>query len=132
MTEPWTLTIPKGDLPWINTNDRKHWRKKASETCDWRWATYRALHDGKRIEQYGRLDSFTSSDRVLITATIHKTRAGRWDAANLYPTIKAIVDQIVLSGYLYDDDNDHVKGPLMLPGEKRATACVVITIEPAS
>ncbi len=124
MNEPWTLTIPKGDLPWINSNDRKHWRVKARETKAWHYAVDRA------IGRHGRPPTYTY--RVLITATIHKTRLGRWDSGNLYPTVKAIVDALVVDGLLIDDSNEYVEGPNLRPGEKRAQACVVITIEPAA
>jgi hypothetical protein len=39
---------------------------------------------------------FTSPVRII--ATVHKTRGGRWDAGNLYPTAKAIVDGLVDAG----------------------------------
>ena len=64
-----------------------------------------------------------------IVCTIHKTRAGRWDAGNLYPTAKAIVDGLVDAGVIPDDSNEWVTGPDMRAGEKRAEPCVVVRVE---
>jgi crossover junction endodeoxyribonuclease RusA len=67
---------------------------------------------------------------VHIVCTIHKTRAGRWDAGNLYGvTAKAIVDGLVDAGVIPDDSNEWVTGPDMRAGEKRAEPCVVVRVE---
>jgi hypothetical protein len=69
---------------------------------------------------------FTSP--VHIVATVHKTRGGRWDAGNLYPTAKAVVDGLVDAGVIFDDSNEYVVGPDLRAGEKRAAACVVLSV----
>lgn len=66
-----------------------------------------------------------------IIATIHKTRGGRYDPNNLYPTIKACLDGIVDAGIIPDDDHKHVIGPDMRHGDKTTEAHVVFTFEPA-
>lgn len=48
---------------------------------------------------------------------IHKPTGRRYDPGNLYPVAKAIVDGIVLSGMLEDDDYTHVDGPHLHHGE---------------
>ena len=73
--------------------------------------------------------STTRPSGVRITVTIHKTRAGRWDVGNLYPTAKAIVDGLVDAGVIPDDSNEWVTGPDMRAGEKRAEPCVVVRVE---
>lgn len=120
MSNPWTLTIPKDGKAWINSNDRIHRMLKAKRTAQWRATAYvEAIH----------ATPTTFTGLVHVTCTVHKARAGRWDAGNLYPTAKAIVDGLVSAGVLVDDDNTHVIGPDMRAGEKRAQACVVISIE---
>lgn len=61
---------------------------------------------------------------------MHKTNNRSYDAGNLAPTAKAIVDGLVTDyGLLPDDSNEHVIGPDMRPGEKRKQAGITITIK---
>jgi len=113
----WQLTVP-APCEWINSNHRTHRMEVAKRTRLWRDATYAAA-----------LDQAVFYVPVRITATVHKTRNGVWDAGNLYPTAKAIVDGLVDAGVLRDDSNRYVIGPDMRAGDKRDTACVVIRIE---
>lgn len=121
-----TLTIPApcdagNKAQWINANHRMHWAPKAALTKNWR-ARARAL------AQVHKLPLMT---RAHITATVHKTTGRAYDVANLYPTIKAVVDGLVTDyGLLPDDDNAHLTGPDMRAGEKRDVACIVLTITP--
>jgi hypothetical protein len=113
----WRIEIP-APCDWINSNHRTHRMEVAKRTALWRRAAFvRAYPDPTR---------FTGPVRIV--ATVHKARAGRWDAGNLYPTAKAIVDGLVAADVLYDDSNEYVIGPDMRAGEKRPEACVVITI----
>ena len=114
----WQLEVP-APCEWINSNHRTHRMEVAKRTAMWRFAA--------RAASYGPPTRFTVP--VHITATVHKTRGGRFDVCNLYPTIKACIDGVVDSGVLVDDSNDWVIGPDMRAGEKRDTACVVIRIE---
>lgn len=103
---------------WINSNHRTHRMVVAKRTQMWRKAAFEAADRGYHFP-----------GPVRIVATVHKTRGGRWDAGNLYPTAKACVDGIVSAGVLVDDSNDYVIGPDMRAGEKRDVASVVISIE---
>lgn len=113
----YTVEIP-APCDWINSNHRTHRMVEARRVSAWRAASKAAADD-----------RYHFTGPVHITATVHKTRAGRWDAGNLYPTAKAIVDGLVDAGLLVDDSNEYVVGPDMRAGEKRETASVVIRIE---
>lgn len=113
-----TLTIP-APCDWLNSNQRLYRMVSARRIAAWRnaadYAATEAAHDSFLVP-------------VHITVTVHKTRAGRWDAGNLYPTAKAIVDGLVDAGVIPDDSNEWVTGPDMRAGEKRDAACVVVTV----
>lgn len=117
------LTIP-APCDWINSNQRSHFYQTAQRTRQWRNAACTAaeLVAGWR----------TFEGPVRIVCTFHKTRAGRWDAGNLYPTAKAIVDGLVDAGVIPDDNNDWVTGPDMRAGDKVEQACVVVTVTAVS
>ena len=114
------LTIP-APCDWINANERLHWAEKARRTRAWRDAAHRAV-----LAQWMGL-TFTAQVRIVVT--IHKPRAGRYDATNWAPTGRALIDGLVDSGLLEDDDNTRVVGPDMRAGEKRAEPCVVVRVE---
>lgn len=114
------LTIP-APCDWLNSNQRLHRMVHAKRTAAWRKAANEA------VWEHGAWSPFVRP--VHITVTIHKTRAGRWDAGNLYPTAKAIVDGLVDAGVIPDDSNEWVTGPDMRAGEKRAEPCVVVRVE---
>lgn len=114
------LTIP-APCDWLNANERLHWAEKARRTRIWRHTAHGAVlsqHKGARFDV-----------PVRIVVTIHKPRAGRYDATNWAPTGKALIDGLVDSGLLEDDDNTRVVGPDMRAGEKRAEPCVVVRVE---
>ena len=114
------LTIP-APCDWLNANERLHWAEKARRTRIWRHTAHGAVlaqAKGARFDV-----------PVRITVTIHKTRAGRYDATNWAPTGKALIDGLVDSELLEDDDNTRVIGPDMRAGEKRAEPCVVVRVE---
>ena len=111
------VTVP-APCDWINANQRLHWAEKARRTKAWREAAFCAAH---------RRGTFTQPVRIV--CTVHKTRAGRWDATNLAPTGKALIDGLVDAGVLVDDDNTRVIGPDMRAGDKSVAAHVVITVE---
>ena len=115
-----TLTIP-APCAWINANERLHWSEKARRTRIWRYTARGAV--------LAQAKGATFDVPVQITVTVHKTRGGRWDATNLAPTGKALIDGLVDSGLLVDDDNTRVIGPDMRAGDKADTAHVVVTVE---
>ena len=114
------LTIP-APCDWLNSNQRLHWTEKARRTRIWRYTAHGAV-----LAQCAGL-TFTVPVRIVVT--IHKPRAGRYDATNWAPTGKALIDGLVDSGLLEDDDNTRVIGPDMRAGEKRAEPCVVVRVE---
>ena len=54
--------------------------------------------------------------RVHVTATVQGRTQGRMDPANVYPTVKALIDGIVDASVLADDDDRHLEGPDMRRG----------------
>lgn len=111
----------KGRIAWINSNERTHWAVRAEKTRAWRLVA-------KIAAQKAGLPK--GLERAHITCTIHKTTNRSYDAGNLSPTAKAIVDGLVSDyGLLPDDSNDHVVGPDMRPGDKQDQAGITITIK---
>ena len=111
------VTVP-APCDWINSNQRLHRMVKAKRTATWRAAAKDAAADA---------GSFDGPVRII--ATVHKTRGGRWDAGNLYPTAKAIVDGLVDAGVIPDDSNEWVTGPDMRAGAKTTEPCVVVAVK---
>jgi hypothetical protein len=104
--------------PWLNSNDRDHWRVLSPIRADWRrLATEAAAAAGLP----------TSVGRVHITGHVVKERAGDYDAMNFYPTAKAVVDGLIDHGLCLDDSNAFVEGPFLFPGGK-GPAALVLTI----
>jgi crossover junction endodeoxyribonuclease RusA len=93
---------------WINSNDRRHRMAQAKLTKAWREAAAEAVPPG--IAQF--------DGPVRIVASIWKTRAGAYDAGNLYPTAKACVDGFRDAQLLFEDSNEYVIGPDMRHGGK--------------
>lgn len=97
------------DIPapaeWINSNHRLHRMAQAELTKQWRQAARSAAKGLPQLQT-----------PVHITAHIWKTRSGRYDPCNLYPTVKACVDGIVDAGLIHDDDHTRVIGPDMRHG----------------
>lgn len=131
----WTLTIPApyvkpvrkrktGRLvqrsPWLNSNDRDHWRTTNPIKNGWRSnATQSAVTAGLP----------RGLGRVRIDGLVVKPRADRYDAMNFYPTAKPCVDGLVDYGLTVDDDNAHVLGPFLEAGGKGADSLVLIITE---
>lgn len=128
MTRTWTVRI---DAPttvtrtgarktlWLNANDQRHWSQRARITKAWRNAAQFAA----------RRAAIPPLDRAHVTATIHKTRGGRYDPANLYPCIKAAIDgALVDTNVLIDDDHEHLTGPDMRAGTVDPVPHITLTI----
>lgn len=91
-----TFEIPRGVV--LNSNGRHHWATKARNTRHIRGlAKTAALNSGQ-----------VADPPVTITATIQYARAGRHDAHNLQPTVKALIDGLVDGGLLIDDSDEYV------------------------
>ena len=114
----WTLTI-LAPTDWLNLNQRTHWAEKARRTKSWRLAgaiQAQAAMLPKRIP------------KVQITAHIIKPTNRTYDAHNLIPTVKAIIDGLVDYQLITDDTNKHLIGPDMREGGK-GQAGVRLTIK---
>jgi len=111
----------RGRIAWINSNERTHWAVRAEKTKAWRLVARNAAQNAKLPK---------GLQRVHITCTVHKTNNRSYDAGNLAPTAKAIVDGLVTDyGLLPDDSNEHVIGPDMRPGEKQDQPGITIKIK---
>lgn len=105
--------------PFLNSNDRDHWRVLSPIRKGWREnAAAAALAAGLPA----------GLGRVHITGHVVKERAGTYDAMNFYPTAKAVVDGLIDHGMCVDDSNGYVEGPFLFPGGKGAPA-LVLTIK---
>lgn len=82
----------------------------------------KAWREASRAASSG-LDPFQSP--IHVTAYIWKPRGGRYDPGNLYPTAKAILDGLVDSGLIEDDDYTRVVGPDMRHGGKGSAEVVL-------
>jgi hypothetical protein len=108
--------------PWLNSNDRDHWRVVHPITAGWR----------ANAKQAAELASLPQGlTRVRIDGLVVKERAGKYDAMNFYPTSKAVVDGLIDFGLCEDDSNEFVEGPFLLPGPK-GPAALVLTIREIS
>lgn len=91
----------------LNSNQRLHHHQRARLTRDWRQLGAELMR-GQKIP---------ALQRARIVATISFPDRRRRDAANWYPTIKALVDGMVADyGLLPDDDHTHLLGPDMRIG----------------
>lgn len=106
--------------PWLNSNDRDHWRVLSPIRADWRANAMQAAQDAGLPQGLGRVE---------ITGLVVKERAGTYDAMNFYPTAKAIVDGFIDHGMCLDDNNEFVEGPFLYPGPKGRPAMVVTVRE---
>jgi len=92
-----TLTIPQAD-EWLNSNDRRH-----------HMARYRIGESWKIMAKVQAVKAnLPRLQRAHITATVHRARANRSDALNFSPTIKPIIDGLIVYGLLPDDDDKHL------------------------
>lgn len=121
------FTIPLGDKKFLTSNEVNragHWAR-AKNTRAWRDETVKQIREG--IPK-SRISYFVKIDMI-----IHKPTGRRYDPGNLYPVAKAIVDGIVLSGLLEDDDYTHVDGPHLHHGEPdKDRPGVTVIIRPIS
>lgn len=113
------FTIPAPTV-WLNANDRQHFMPRNTAVQAWRWAA------NMQVGMARPWDMFDGP--VSVIATVHKSRAGRWDAHNLFPTLKACIDGLVDAGLIPDDSNEHVTFVGIRAGEKRAQACLVLEV----
>ena len=115
---------------WLSANHREHWAPKNRDVQVWRRAAEVAAlsHCGPLAR--GRT-VFVWHQPVAITATVHKSRGGRWDAHNLMPTVKACIDGLVDARVLADDSNEFLTFVGIRAGEVRKPAQLVLEVSPA-
>ena len=92
------------DSQWLTSNQRLHWAEKARRT--------RFLRTLARLEAR-RQHINTTTGAVHVLAEIQYPGTGRADPANVYPTIKALIDGMTDAGVFVDDSSQYVVGPDM-------------------
>lgn len=96
-TQELAIKIPANE--WMSSNDRMHWRARASRT--------------KRLRQRGyfeaRRNGLLPMCKAFVTVHVQYDSNRRADPANAYPTVKALVDGLVDFGVLTDDDSKHLQ-----------------------
>ena len=101
----WVLDIPPGEL--INANERLHWAVRARRTADLK-------ADAARV---ARARGVPRMDRIRVVGVVHPPNRRRRDPHNLYPTLKAYIDGLVVAGVIVDDDAAHLVGVEMRLGD---------------
>lgn len=105
--------------PFLNSNQRLHWRKKAERVKAWRNAAREAAFDAHPTE-------FTYAQ---VICHIRFPDDICRDVANWYPTAKSCLDGIVeAGGFLTDDSDKYVVGPDMRREYPNGSPRVTITI----
>lgn len=129
MPEPriYEFTIPCPDrirtYPYglMSQNTRAgHWGARRDVAAYWR----------RMALAHARRHRLPHMNRAHIVVTVHKPHSRKYDAGNLYPVGKALVDGLVDHGLVPDDDNAHVVGPDMRAGpraDNRAYLTITIT-----
>lgn len=116
-----TLTIQVPANEWISANDRMHWRERANRT--------------KRLRRRGyfeaRRNGLLPMRRAFVIVSVQYATNLRADPANVYPTVKALVDGLVDFGVLTDDDSKHLQAMTFkrAPGKcKRGWHVITLTL----
>ena len=123
------IGVVKPAVKWMSSNDRPHPMAKAKLTAAWRAAGLQAVIAERRRRTADWDDVLlTFGGHVRVQAHVWKPVKNRYDPGNFYPTAKAVLDGIVESGLLVDDDWKHVAGPDMRHGGI-GPARLVMTIE---
>ncbi len=121
-TNPSTL---KNGNQMISANDRMHFRVKSQLT-----QFLRKLAANKTW----KCAVYTRKNPCIITVDIQPPTSRRMDAPNWYPTIKALIDGLVDSGLLSDDNNHVIKSTTFKSTKLSDTKNykLIITIEPTN
>ena len=98
----WIIQVPPG-TPLLSANGREHWAVKARRTRQLRYLGF-CLARQQRIPRLAR---------AHVLATYRPPDRRRRDPANMYPTVKAMLDGLTDAGVWADDDAAHVLGPDM-------------------
>ena len=119
-TNPTTL---KHGNQMISANDRMHFRVKSQIT-----QFLRKLSANDKWEHA----IYTRKNPCTITIDVQPPTSRRMDAPNWYPTVKALIDGLVDSGLLSDDNNHVIKSTTFESTKLSDTENykLVITLEP--
>lgn len=119
-TNPTTL---KHGNQMISANDRMHFRVKSQLT-----QFLRRLSANRTWSR----PVYTRKNPCTITIDVRPPTSRRMDAPNWYPTVKALIDGLVDSGLLSDDNNHVIKSTTFKSTQLSDTKNykLVITIEP--
>ena len=107
----------------ISANDRMHFRVKSQLT-----QFLRRLSANRTWSR----PVYTRKNPCTITIDVQPPTSRRMDAPNWYPTVKALIDGLVDSGLLSDDNNHVIKSTTFKSTKLSDTKNykLVITIEP--
>lgn len=120
-------TDHRGKPRWLNANDTMHWAPKSKLIRAWLMRTIAAA-------QTARLPK--DLRQVEIIGYVNKDNNASYDAHNLYPTLKAMIDGLTDPrsrqpgyGMIPDDNNDILIDARMKAGEKRSPAGITLIIK---
>lgn len=85
----------------LNRERTMHWAKRARQLDPWKVATFWLAKEAK-------LSAAVDGKPATVTCVLPVAGHYRRDPANYYPTVKAIVDGLVLAGVWPDDTPDYV------------------------
>lgn len=112
------LTLPAPCEP-LTSNQRLNRYVAAARIKQWRARAHVAAIQAGRPKL----------DHAHVTVVISHTMNRRRDSLNWWPTAKAVIDGIVESGVLTDDDDKHLVGPDLRPGPKAAVFTLTVTLD---
>ena len=118
-----TLSLEIPAALWMSSNDRLHWAEKAKRTRCVRHLAFAAA----RAANFDEL----RLERASIEILVHRPRAGRADAANASPTVKAAIDGLTDARVWPDDSDDHITAvtyKASTPTGQRGRYALTITI----
>ena len=112
------------DVPgneWMTSNGRYHPLDRARRSKSLRTRAW-ALATAARLPRY--------TCRVRVDYHVVTRRAGRFDPANAYPTVKPIIDGMTDAGVWVDDDDTHLDGGPVDRDMRAGWHRVILTITP--
>lgn len=122
------LGIPPTAPLSINQERRMHWAAARRETRPWRDAAcWLAMH--------AKLAALVAGQPAAVTVALPVRGHHRRDPANYYPTVKAVIDGLVLAGVWPDDTPDWVTvtEPVLVDDQVQANAEVRLELrDPAT
>lgn len=98
-----TTLVLEPPAPFLNANQRLHWRKRMELTKAWRSLAHQ--------QAAFLVASGVSHDRVHVYAHFRFPDNKRRDVGNWFPTVKAALDGAVSAGLIEDDSDAYVIGP---------------------